>query len=119
MTMMRRGEIWLACLDPVIGHELAKTRPVLIVSNDTNNQYAGTVTIVPVTSQKTEKIYPFEVFLPKGAANLPRVSKAITDHIRTLDKRRLIKRFGILEETTMDKVDQALIIHLNIHNKSE
>ncbi len=111
---MRRGEVWLACLDPVVGHELAKTRPVLIVSNDKNNEFAGTVTIAPITSQHTEKIYPFEVYLCMGAASLPKASKVKADQIRTLDKRRLLKRFGMLDAFVMTKVNQALAIHLKL-----
>ena len=54
MSRVLKGEIYLADLSPTIGSEIAKTRPVLIVSNDINNQYAATVTIVPITST-TEK----------------------------------------------------------------
>jgi mRNA-degrading endonuclease toxin of MazEF toxin-antitoxin module len=72
---IRRGETHLAALDPVIGKELAKTRPVVVVSNDINNEYSGTVTVLPITSASLEKVYPFEVFLPKGSGRLPKDSK--------------------------------------------
>ncbi|CAN5523189.1 hypothetical protein BH18ACI1_BH18ACI1_08100 [soil metagenome] len=71
---MKKGEIYWANLNPTVGSEISKTRPVLIVSNNINNQYAATVTILPMTST-TEKIYPFEVFLLKGEANLTNDSK--------------------------------------------
>ncbi|MBU4425460.1 MAG: type II toxin-antitoxin system PemK/MazF family toxin, partial [Proteobacteria bacterium] len=58
-----RGGIYLAALDPVVGRELSKTRPVVVVSNDKNNQFSGTVTILPVTSKNIRKMYPFEVLL--------------------------------------------------------
>jgi hypothetical protein len=48
---IERGEIFVAALDPVVGHEVAKTRPVVIVSNNIGNTYSGTVTIIPVTSK--------------------------------------------------------------------
>jgi mRNA interferase MazF len=114
MTDIKRGEVYLASLDPSIGHEIAKTRPVLIMSNDIGNKYSGTVTILPITSQRLKKIYPFEVKLEKGVANLPKDSKVKTDQIRTIDKRRIVKRIGTLENESINLVETALKIHLNL-----
>ena len=113
MSRILKGEIYLADLNPTVGSEIAKTRPVLIVSNDINNQYAATVTIVPVTST-TEKIYPFEVFLPKGEGNLINDSKAKANQIRTIDKLRLIRRLGKINEETLNEIEKAILIHLEI-----
>jgi mRNA interferase MazF len=109
---IRRGDVFLAGLDPVIGKEISKTRPVVVISNDTNNQFSGTVTILPLTSKNLEKIYPFEVFLPKGTAELPKDSKVKADQVRTLDKRRLIKYLGKLKKNEIKAVEKALAIHL-------
>jgi mRNA interferase MazF len=111
---IRRGGCYLAGLDPVLGHEISKTRPVVVVSNDKNNQFSGTVTILPVTSQSLQKTYPFEVFLSKGEANLPKDSKVKADQIRTLDKRRLVKFIGTLNDDQMEQVDRAVRIHLSL-----
>ena len=54
---IKRGQIHLAVLDPVVGKEISKTRPVLIVSNDKNNEFSGTATILPITSKNLQKIY--------------------------------------------------------------
>ena len=113
MSRIFKGEIYLADLNPTIGSEIAKTRPVLIVSNDINNQYAATVTIVPITST-TEKIYPFEVFLPKGEGSLTNDSKAKANQIRTIDKLRLKKRLGKINEETLKEIEKAILIHLEI-----
>ncbi len=111
---INRGDIFLAALDPVIGHEISKTRPVIIVSNDIGNQYSGTVTIIPVTSKNLEKIYPFEIFLPKNISKLNKDSKGKADQIRTLDKARLIKSIGHIDQVLMMKVNDAIRIHLNL-----
>lgn len=111
---IKRGEIYLAVLDPVVGNEIAKTRPVLVVSNDINNTHAGTVSVLPITSQRMDKIYPFEIFLPQGAGNLPKESKAKADQIRTLDKTRLVSRIGSLSEPEMARAAMALKIHLDL-----
>ena len=109
---IKRGDIYLAALDPVIGREIAKTRPIVVVSNNLNNKHGGTVTVLPLTSQRLEKVYPFELLLPKGTANLPKKSKVKADQIRTLDKSRLIKRFGRLTEEQAGQIDEAVKIHL-------
>jgi len=113
MSRILKGEIYLADLNPTVGSEIAKTRPVLIISNDINNQYAATVTIVPITST-TEKIYPFEVFLPKGEGNLKNDSKAKANQIRTIDKSRLKKQLGKINEETLKEIERAILIHLEI-----
>jgi mRNA interferase MazF len=111
---IKRGDIFLAALDPVIGHEIAKTRPVIIVSNDVGNTYSGTVTIIPVTSKNLEKIYPFEIYLPKEASKLEKDSKGKADQIRTLDKSRLIKPLGRLSYELIELMDSAIKIHLDL-----
>ena len=109
---INRGDIYLAALDPVVGKEISKTRPVLVVSNNINNRYAGTVTVLPITSKKLNQTYPFELFLPKGTGNLPKDSKVKADQIRTLDKTRLVKYVGNLKNEHMDLLNEAIKIHL-------
>ena len=109
---IKRGEIYLAALDPVVGKEISKTRPVVIVSNDKNNEFSGTVSILPVTSKNLKRIYPFEVFLSRGSGNLPKDSKVKADQIRTLDKRRIIRVIGKLRKDEIDEIEKALKIHL-------
>jgi mRNA interferase MazF len=111
---IRRGEIYLAALDPVMGREIAKTRPVVVVSNDTNNEFSGTVTILPLTLKNPQTVYPFEAFLSKGNANLPKDSKVKADQIRTLDKGRMVKRIGILNQKDLDAIDKAMKSHLSL-----
>src|SRR6266498_167727 len=85
---MKRGEIYYANLDPTVGSEIKKKRPVLIVRNNANNKHASTVTIVPITSNTT-KVYPFEVFLEAKQSGLPKNSKAQCHQIRTISKIRM------------------------------
>ncbi len=111
MTNIKRGEVWLANLDPTVGSEIRKTRPVVIVSNDVNNMNNNVVSILPVTS-KTTKVFSFEVLLPMGSANLPKDSKAKADQIRTLDKSRLVKLLGKLTDAQIADIETALRLHL-------
>ncbi len=112
---IKRGTIYLASLDPVVGKEISKTRPVVIVSNNKNNEFSGTVTILPITSKNLQRIYPFEVFLSKGMGNLPKDSKAKADQIRTLDKSRLVNFLGTLEKSEIEQIERAIRINLGLH----
>jgi mRNA interferase MazF len=109
---IKRGDICIASSDPVIGKEISKTRPVVIVSNEKNNTFSGTVTILPITSKRLKRIYPFEVLLPKGSGSLPKDSKVKADQIRSLDKSRIISILGKLDESEVKSIDRALKIHL-------
>jgi mRNA interferase MazF len=110
---IKKGEVYIATLDPTIGGEIKKTRPVVVVSNNINNKYNKTVSILPITSN-TEKVYPFEVYVGKGIGNLPKDSKIKADQIRTIDKSRLIKLVGNLPKDYLTQIDIALKIHLEI-----
>ena len=111
---IKRGEIHLAALDPTLGKEISNTRPVVIVSNDKNNAFSGTVTVLPISSQNLDKVYPFEVFLSKGTGNLPKNSKVKADQIRTIDRARIIKPIGTLASATMEQVEKAIRLHLDL-----
>jgi mRNA interferase MazF len=111
---IRRGEIYLAALDPVLGREISKTRPVVILSNDKNNAFSGTVTILPISSQNLDRVYPFEVALLKGSGNLPKDSKVKADQIRTIDRRRIIRLIGTLSRPEMANIERAVRIHLEL-----
>lgn len=62
MELIKRGDIFWVRLDPIQGFEIGKTRPAVVISNDINNEFADTITVLPVTSS-AGKVYPFEVFL--------------------------------------------------------
>ncbi len=108
-----RGTVLFANLDPTVGGEIRKIRPVVVVSNNANNRYNLTITVVPITSNVT-KIYPHETLLPAGSGNPPKDSKVKTDQIRTIDKTRLVKELGRLSEADMKRIETALRIHLGL-----
>ncbi|WP_017295813.1 type II toxin-antitoxin system PemK/MazF family toxin [Geminocystis herdmanii] len=112
---MKRGDIFYANLNPTIGSEIAKIRPVLIVSNDINNRMASTVTVLPITSN-TIKVYPFEVFISKNESGLPKDSKIQAQQIRTISKQRLKDdRIFTLNQNIMTIVDMAIKLHLGLN----
>jgi len=110
----QRGELYWANLDPVIGSEIAKTRPALIISNNIGNQYADRVIVAPISSSGPGKIYPFEVHLNPSEGGLSKASKILLDQIRTLDKSRLGHQIGTLEAERMEEVNRAIRISLAV-----
>ena len=108
MKFPKRGEIYQVSLDPTIGTEIAKTRPALIISNDIGNQFSARVIVAPLTSQHTDKVYPFEVLIPASEGGISQASKVLLDQIRSIDKRRLKKRLGIIGSERMAEADQAI-----------
>ncbi|NJM78009.1 MAG: type II toxin-antitoxin system PemK/MazF family toxin [Acaryochloridaceae cyanobacterium RU_4_10] len=111
---MKRGEIYYANLDPTIGSEVSKQRPVLIVSNNLHNQKAPMVTIVPLTSN-VERVYPFEVFLSANDTLLPKDSKAMPQQIRAVSKQRMMgTAIAQLNAEVMALVEDAMKLHLGM-----
>jgi mRNA interferase MazF len=111
-----RWSVWLANLNPVLGAEQGKTRPVLVISESALNQVLPVVNVLPVTSRKAgRRVYPNEVLLPSGTAGLTAESIVLCYQIRTLDKRRLLRLFGILDESALrEEVLEALCFQLGI-----
>lgn len=111
---MKRGEIYYANLDPTVGSEVSKQRPVLIVSNNLHNQKAPMVTIVPLTSN-VERIYPFEVFLSANNTLLPRDSKAMPQQMRAVSRQRMMGgAIALVKAEQMALIEDAMKLHLGI-----
>jgi mRNA interferase MazF len=115
---VRRGEIWLVDLEPVLGAEASKRRPAVIVSNDGANRSAssrrrGVVTVVPITSN-VSRVLPFQVHLPAHDTGLDRDSKAQAEQVRALDVTRLRTRIGQLSGLLTAELDDALRLHLGL-----
>jgi len=102
-----RGDIYLADLRPAIGSEQDGVRPVLIVQNNTGNQYSPTVIAAAITSRQTKTRLPTHVRVG-NTPGMRRNSIILLEQLRTLDKSRLLHYIGTAEGTTMRRVDAAL-----------
>lgn len=115
---MRRSEIRLVNLDPVVGSEAARPRPGVIVSNDGANTTAqrlgrGVVTVVPVTSN-IDNVYPFQTLLPAEDTGLDVDSKAQAEQVRSVAVERVGAVIGNVPFHLMDQLDDALRLHLDL-----
>lgn len=112
--MIKRGEIYKADLNPVLGSEQGGTRPVLVVQNNVGNRYSATVIVAAITSRIDKARLPTHIEVDAMDHNLPKDSVILTEQIRTLDKTRLIERLGQLSPDYMQKVDEALMVSLGM-----
>lgn len=110
----KRGEVYLTALDPALGHEIKKTRPALVIQNDITNRYGMTTIVAAITSKVSVPPYPNEIVIQPGTTGLEVVSTIRLDQIRTVDRKRLLKRLGKVDADVMRKVDEAISISLGL-----
>jgi mRNA interferase MazF len=101
--------VWLVSFDPSIGGEVQKTRPAVVVSNDTANALLNRVQVVPVSSQ-LGRLYPAEAAITLNGES----RKAMADQIATISKRRLIRLLGAVSETDMEAIGRAIRLQLGL-----
>ena len=115
---IKRGDIYYADLSPVIGSEQGGVRPVLIIQNDVGNKYSPTIIACAVTSRLTKAKLPTHIELKEGESGLKKESVALLEQLRTLDKRRLKEKIGVLSDEKMEDVTRALCISLAINRQA-
>jgi mRNA interferase MazF len=113
---VKKWSILRADLDPVIGSEQGKSRPVLVLSEDEINQLLNTVNVIPITSRKPGRmVYPNEVLIPANNFGLSNESIVLCHQIRTLDKQRLTKEYGQITDSVKQlEIIDALSFQLGI-----
>lgn len=111
---IRRGDIYYADLSPVVGSEQGGVRPVLIVQNDVGNKFSPTVIAAAITSQKEKSNLPTHIPLSAGNTGLMKDSIVLLEQVRTIDKHRLKEKMGVLDDSSMNKVNQAISVSLGL-----
>lgn len=112
--MIKRGDIFVANLSPVVGSEQGGERPVLIIQNDVGNLNSPTTIVVPITAQSGKAKLPTHVEIPGKRSALPKDSLVLAEQVRTVDKTRLKDKLCSLDEELMKKVDKALKISIGL-----
>lgn len=106
--MVKRAEIYLANLNPVVGSEQGGLRPVLVIQNDRGNRYSPTVIIAAITAATQKAELPTHIHVTPEESGLHKPSIVLLEQIRTLDKSRLRALVGQLSDEKMRQIDQAL-----------
>jgi len=109
-VIVKRGDVFFADLSPVIGSEQGGIRPVLIIQNDIGNRFSPTVIVAAITAQIQKAKLPTHVELDADVHGFDRDSVVLLEQIRTIDKQRLTDKITHLDDDTMRKVDDALLI---------
>lgn len=114
MNNINRGEIYYADLSPVIGSEQGGIRPVLIVQNNMGNKHSPTVIAAAITSQKEKSKLPTHIEINAQTCGLAKNSVVLLEQIRTIDKKRLKEKMGVLDNGAMGKINNALSISFGL-----
>lgn len=109
---IERGEVWLANLDPTQGSEQAGIRPVIIFQENTLSKFTTTVISIPLTSNLRRATLPTCIQIYSGEGGLSQDSVALCHQIRVLDKTRLTKKLGQLEDSTIAALETTVLFTL-------
>jgi mRNA interferase MazF len=114
MVAITRGDVVLCDLNPVVGSEQAGIRPAVIVQIDRANAASPHTVIVPFTTKIRRALLPSHAFVPAGMGGLTQDSVALCEQIRVIDKRRITRVLGHLDDPHMEEVAKALRVILGL-----
>lgn len=113
---LKRGEIWLASLDPTKGSEQSGKRPIIIFQNESISKYTITVIAIPLTTNLKRALLPTCVLIPKSDSSVKIDSVALCHQMRVLDKTRLIHKIGEITPEILENIDKCVMFTLGIVN---
>lgn len=114
IKIVKRGEIYFGDLGEGIGSEQNGIRPILILQNDIGNKYSPTTIVCLITSISKKLNLPVHYRIPKEVSSLPHDSVILLEQIRTIDKKRLIRKISTLDKEMMEDIDRRLKISLGL-----
>lgn len=114
---MKRGDVYYAELDPVVGQEQGGLRPVLVVQNDIGNRYSMTTIVAPLTTRDKPKLPTHAEVLVKGSNCVKGI--VLMEQVRAISSARLISYCGALSAEDMEKADYALMVSLGLRGGRE
>ena len=115
---IRRGDLFYADLNPVVGSEQGGIRPVLVIQNDVGNYFSPTVVAAAITSRKAKNSLPTHILL-ENVPGLAPTSLLLLEQLRTIDRKRLRGYIGRISKEKMLEVDTALAISIGIGYPNE
>ena len=115
---IRRGDLFYADLNPVVGSEQGGIRPVLVIQNDVGNHFSPTVVAAAITGRKAKNSLPTHILL-ENVPGLAPTSLLLLEQLRTIDRKRLRGYIGRISKEKMLEVDAALAISIGIGYPNE
>lgn len=111
---IKRGDIYYADLNPVVGSEQGGMRPIAVLQNNVGNRHCPTVIVAAITAQTEKPVIPTHVEVSCMGSGLTAPSLVLAEQLRTIDKARLGRYLGSLDEATMNRIDEALKISVGL-----
>ena len=111
----RRGDIYLANLDPCMGSEQGGTRPVVVLQNNTGNYFCSTIIVAPITSRSSKRLDLPVHYFANSVHGLTGPAIVLLEQIRTIDKRRVHKYLGRMSRHQMDEINEMLETSLGLY----
>jgi len=112
--IVKRGEIWLADLNPTRGSEQAGTRPVIVFQNNVISRFTTTVLAIPLTTNLRRASLPSCAQISQGEGGLASDSVALCHQLRVLDRTRLVKKLGAISQQTISVIESRMIFTMGI-----
>lgn len=110
----KQFEIWIADLNPTLGTEPGKVRPIIIVQTDLLNKYHASSIICPITTNVQKGSEILRVHLKKGSSGLDEACDIMIDQVRAIDNKRLIKKVGSASQEITGKIKENMKIVLDL-----
>lgn len=114
---IKRGDIFYADLNPVVGSEQGSIRPCLVVQNDLGNMYSPTIIITPITRNLHKNPLPTHVLIPRHSSGLDTDSLVLAEQIRTIDRKRFKEYIGRVDDEIMPEIDKALAVCIGLEKR--
>lgn len=114
VKIIKRGDVFLVQLDPVIGSEQGGFRPVVIIQNDIGNRYSPTVITAPITTKIFSQKYPTNVNITAKESGLKHDSTILLNQIKTIDKNRLGRKLIHLKQSIMERVNKSILVSVGL-----
>ena len=112
MSRLERGAVVTVRLDPAEGHEIRKTRPAVIVSNDVACRFDAVIQVVPLTRLPGRELRPYEARVDSAESGLAKPSRLVANQLRTISRQRIGEVLGRVSEAEELDIDRALRIQL-------
>jgi mRNA interferase MazF len=109
---LKRGDVWLADLNPTQGSEQAGIRPIIIFQNDLVSRFSTTTITIPLTTNQRRATLPICLLIKEGDGGLTENSVALCFQMRVLDKSRLIRKLGQLNPDTIAQLEEVVLLTL-------
>lgn len=119
MKEIKRGDIYYADLNPVVGSEQGGVRPIVVIQNNMGNRHSPTVIVAAITSQMDKGRLPTHIGVRGVDCGLKKDSLILLEQVRTIDRSRLLSYVGSLDAQTMIEINKSLAVSMGLQDMED